>query len=591
MMDDGEIANYAFGKTGRGFSSIVFILIYQRSNYNEMKKVVFERIQDAQQRGAKRLDLSYLDIVGALPMELAALDQVEDLDLTGNKINDLSAIAVFKKLRRLNLYHAPITSLLYVEDLLNLKELNLSGTLITDFEPLNNFVKLKELELSFTSVVDLNCIRKLTNLEKLDLLDTKVHDLAPIAKFKKMKNLNLAMSAVQDLTPISGMVEMEEFSIVETSITDLSAMKEMRKLRKFYASYGKVVDLTPLTDLTSLEEAMLIRTQVQDVRPLAKLLNLRTLDLSETQVKDISPLEPLILQGMEVFVKDGFGPQGLNVEGCPLENPPLQVAAKGRKAILAHWKKENLAKQPGTEQSIAITTPIEAPKTNISVSVDEPLVEPILEINGMQPQSPIEVHANVHSRHQLNLLMFWKDLIGKPSRTANGLCLVFEPDSKVKIEFQGLDYHFSYSQFHHAALHRPDGDKYDAELHLVHKSPYKDGSTIVLAVLLRIDETVSKRFDEKFYSALESCGGNITTLTELPFNPKNWLPIGANTATCYEGSLQIDGKEREVTWVLIGTRKITEDQFQQIFGKTKPHNLPLQPRNRRYVVEYSWTPK
>ena len=81
-------------------------------------------------------------------------------------------------------------------------------------------------------------------------------------------------------------------------------------------------------------------TQVSDIRPLKDLTRLMRLNISNTLVKDISPLEALIRQERTVVNWSTMdGSITINLENCPLSNPPVDIVKKGRAAILDYWDK------------------------------------------------------------------------------------------------------------------------------------------------------------------------------------------------------------------------------------------------------------
>ncbi|MBK1648364.1 COR domain-containing protein [Rhabdochromatium marinum] len=75
--------------------------------------------------------------------------------------------------------------------LVNLQQLNLSSTQVSDLQPLAALVNLQQLDLSSTQVSDLQPLAALVNLQQLDLSFTQVSDLQPLAALVNLQQLAL----------------------------------------------------------------------------------------------------------------------------------------------------------------------------------------------------------------------------------------------------------------------------------------------------------------------------------------------------------------------------------------------------------------
>jgi internalin A len=100
-----------------------------------------------------------------------------------------------------------------------------------------------------------------------------------------------------------------------------------------------LIDIAPLAGLTRLRIVIVSGTPVTDLAPLAGLTALQTLDISNTPVTDLSPLRSLISQGCPVhWSSKSWEGRGIYVEGCPLINPPAEIANQGNDAILNYFR-------------------------------------------------------------------------------------------------------------------------------------------------------------------------------------------------------------------------------------------------------------
>ncbi len=106
----------------------------------------------------------------------------------------------------------------------------------------------------------------------------------------------------------------------------------------------KLNDLSLLRSLVKLKYLDCSFTQVVDLSPLKGLDNLKYLDCYFAQVRDLSPIKNLIKKGRTVKWSSYQG--DINVQKCPLINPPIEIVKKGNEAILQYWKQ---IEEQGTE--------------------------------------------------------------------------------------------------------------------------------------------------------------------------------------------------------------------------------------------------
>lgn len=206
-----------------------------------------------------------------------------------------------------------------------------------------------------------------------------------------------------------------------------------------------------------------------------------------------------------------------------------------------------------------------------------------------EQQSPINVKATFKSKAPRNYLRL--NWLG----AANGFCVdghhgvdvIFEPQSANYLELAGKKFTLRSFHFHHPAEHLIDGSLYDGEVHLVHQN-LDDCTLAVVGVCLKVDMSLSAtttQFETCFTDAkdskLQCC---------FPLEPKDWLPDKLDRILRYEGSLTTPPYTESVSWIVFPEPKsISPRLFQAVFG-TKPQEArPIQPLNRRYVLDLAVT--
>jgi hypothetical protein len=184
---------------------------------------------------------------------LAALDQLEELNLNGTKVSAEAVLRFVKgrtKLKRLELMKVPLRD----DDLANLKHLtglrvlSLRGTLVTDkgAAHLKPFTKLRNLNLSTRKglITDaaLAHLKSLTELEYLDLDRTDITDagLEHLKALRNLRGLQIAFTTVSDagLVHLEALPKLKELNARGTKVTQAGVDKLKHWLPEINIGFG-----------------------------------------------------------------------------------------------------------------------------------------------------------------------------------------------------------------------------------------------------------------------------------------------------------------------------------------------------------------
>ena len=159
-----------------------------------------------------------------------------------------------------------------------------------------------------------------------------------------------------------------------------------------------------------------------------------------------------------------------------------------------------------------------------------------------------------------------------------------DPDDKVTLRIQGVDYRLVQFHFHTPSEHTLMGEEAPIELHLVHSGP--GGRLAVVGVFIR--EGAPNPELSKIWSHLPKKPGDETEVHD--FDLRALLPKSL-TSYRYAGSLTTPACGQGVQWnvlanpITLSARQIEE--FQKIYsGRLFPdgNRRPVQPLNGRVVV-------
>ena len=196
---------------------------------------------------------------------------LEELDLYGNKISDVSPIA----------------------QLTNLKVLNIG----------KNYNTLYSSNSAGANGINLNVLSSLPLLEELYAEDNQISDLSFVEGLSQLRILNLSNNKLSDVSQLSYLKNLEKLILLNNRITDLLAVSECLKLTyidvsnnyyevidentMFYTGYG-IKDLTFAEKLINLTYINISMNMVNSLESISGLKNLRTIYADDNFITDIS---------------------------------------------------------------------------------------------------------------------------------------------------------------------------------------------------------------------------------------------------------------------------------------------------------------
>ena len=271
---------------------------------------------------------------------IEALINLKELDVSSNRIRDISPLNVFTGLTVLRISNnKDIDYLLQVEQIINrnpgLTRLGLAGVnypyLYLPLYPSIN-TNLIELDFSNTGIFDISAIDQFQNLQILKLADNRIEDISPLSQLVMFPNpvslreLDLSNNNISDVSTlnsfnelttlkISGNTAIDYFQLesviiqnmglqrlglaginINSPVIPLSIANLSNTLIELDMNDTGLVDVNGVAPMQTLEILKLADNQIQDISSLSQLIsmsgmqNLRELDLSNNAIIDISAL-------------------------------------------------------------------------------------------------------------------------------------------------------------------------------------------------------------------------------------------------------------------------------------------------------------
>ena len=249
------------------------------SKIEDAERIAIELIEQEDRRRTGTLDLGRLGLK-RLPKRLFALTHLRVLNLGPLRLGE-EPVSDWED----RVPNKPGESMAGLAALRNLEILDLGETDCGDLGFLKGLTALQALNCWGTPVSDLTPIAGLSALQTLDCSATMVSNLAPIAELTALQILICADIRVSDLTPIRALAGLQTLDCWHTHVSDLTPIAGLSVLQTLDCSWTQVSDLTPIAGLSALQTLDCSETQVSDLTPIAGLSALQRLGCSRLRLK------------------------------------------------------------------------------------------------------------------------------------------------------------------------------------------------------------------------------------------------------------------------------------------------------------------
>jgi carbonic anhydrase len=163
----------------------------------------------------------------------------------------------------------------------------------------------------------------------------------------------------------------------------------------------------------------------------------------------------------------------------------------------------------------------------------------------------------------------------------NGYTVQINYESGSSITVNGAVYQLIQFHFHHPSETEIDGQKFDLELHLVHKNA--EGRLAVVSVLMKSGSENAALRDLWTYLPREV--GKETEKKKVQINAEDFLPSNRNYYT-FSGSITIPPCTENADWYVMKTPVDISPLEINAFAKLYPNNArPVQPANGRTIEQ------
>lgn len=287
-----------------------------------------EEIQDISFGGVTfKTDVTELNLSGMGIQNISAIancKQLKKLDLSGNSISDLSPLMDIPTLEWLNIANNYVSDLRPLMGMSSLRFVNASGNVFSSTVPLGNMTGLTELHLSDNNISDFSGLRKLKSLQTLGLDNCgltneallSLSELTGLRALMIENNLNISGEAVDLLrqslvfcevthSDLTYMVDIDGYAIADDSstitlsglgISDISNFSKFTNPETVDLSNNTISNLYPIQDAPNrnlIKNLNLSSNSIMDVTALGMCYGLETLDVSYNMISSELPFMSL----------------------------------------------------------------------------------------------------------------------------------------------------------------------------------------------------------------------------------------------------------------------------------------------------------
>jgi len=226
----------------------------------------------------------------------------------GGNIYDFTPLSGLKKIKKFTIFYNDLNDFDNMNcldgsfsKLTSIEELEINGTELKDVSPIEQLTNLKILDISENQIEFLpENMENLQKLEELYLYGNKIDDILPLETLTNLSNLALNYNNVKDILPIKNMSKLARFNASNNNIADISVIENLPNLISFAAHINKITILPDnFSDLKKLNYLDLSYNEILELPAMAGLDSLKTLYLGHNEISDMTPLDSL--ENLEVL--------------------------------------------------------------------------------------------------------------------------------------------------------------------------------------------------------------------------------------------------------------------------------------------------
>ncbi|CAL5979395.1 tetratricopeptide_repeat protein [Hexamita inflata] len=162
----------------------------------------------------EKFDITSLTIKYCFQLDFdASLSKVTQLNINCCQLKETGYIQMMTQLFDLSLTNItlqfPLIDIQFIQNLVNLRHLNLSTNKINNVSSLQELTNLQKLELWHNQIVDVTPIAKLTQLTELILGENKISDISSLHQLNNLQKCDMQSNKLRDISVIKNWTSLQ----------------------------------------------------------------------------------------------------------------------------------------------------------------------------------------------------------------------------------------------------------------------------------------------------------------------------------------------------------------------------------------------
>ena len=182
------------------------------------------------------------------PLTQSDMERLTALSAEERQIRSLGGLEYAKNLTEVFLEGNPISDLLPLASLVQLRRLNMAVCRISDIHPLAHLTRLESLYLHANRIEDITPLTNLTRLTDLWLANNFIADAHPLEKLMQLKELRIQNNVISDYSPLGtlSLVNFQYDESCESAGLPIQARIENRGFPSIFNAWGHISNLSEL---------------------------------------------------------------------------------------------------------------------------------------------------------------------------------------------------------------------------------------------------------------------------------------------------------------------------------------------------------
>lgn len=197
------------------------------------------------------IDISHNPLITTLD-PLYELSELQNIDCSDTKVDDVSPIRNLNKLNRLNISNTSVSSIADLKYTNNIKYLRAENLPLDNIETIGLYHQLIKLSIRGTNVEDISVLENCEMLTDLDISGTNVASLDSVVLPQSLHYLNLSNTEINNLNNLENLENLQVLIIDDTQVTDLSPISKLNKINELQCRNTDIDDIMPLKDMQHL---------------------------------------------------------------------------------------------------------------------------------------------------------------------------------------------------------------------------------------------------------------------------------------------------------------------------------------------------